>query len=89
MQGSEKQVAWANEIKAVYVAALDALLATPRTAEFTPAQQELFAKLERIPEIDDAKWWIDNRSYLQPKSAQSLANATAANLFRGDFSLPE
>lgn len=89
MTGSEKQIEWANKIKATYDAALADLNAQPKPANQTNVQRALFAKLDAISLVEDAGWWIDNRAYLTPKNWIDLARGTAVNLHRGDFRLPE
>lgn len=60
LTGSEKQIAWANDIRAKVFAEWDA-----RVAEFgapdpsIPAQAKVIAAYEQLLAESSAKWWID------------------------------
>lgn len=66
MKGSEKQVAWAESIKAEaqgYLKGLcsDAAQAFDQMGATARDQQLVLSMYEVVDAIDDAKWWIDNR----------------------------
>lgn len=60
MIGSEKQIAWAEKIKAQKLTELDALIAKSTTA-LDDAPQEVKDAISALRNIDDARYWIDNR----------------------------
>ena len=53
MKGTEKQVAWANEIKANIMQAIDAMANTAMKEQFAAFRAWVDGK-------DSAAWWIDN-----------------------------
>ncbi len=53
MKGTEKQIAWAKEIKTSVIAALDAMSNTAMQDQFKTFSAWLDSK-------DSAAWWIDN-----------------------------
>lgn len=53
MKGTVKQIAWAEEIKAKIMTALDAMADTPMKAQFDDFRAWIEAK-------DSAAWWIDS-----------------------------
>jgi hypothetical protein len=73
LRGSEKQIQWAEKIRAKWVEEghekieknlIDAIIPVTK-----PEYQEKVAEIvENIKNIDSAKWWIDNRSYLEVHS---------------------
>lgn len=70
LQGTEKQVAWAEKIRAEQINSLEFSLkefkANVETAKFKEAPMQIISKielsLEEIKTKDSAKWWIDNRN---------------------------
>lgn len=87
LTGSEKQVAWANSIRAKRIEGfkkyikfdllenLDAIMATvpEDKKELTLVKaNELIANLDRILGHTEAKWWIDTQTKI---SLEQLANA--------------
>ena len=52
MKGTEKQIAWANDVKARIMSALDAMSNTDRKAEFD-------ALIAWLNGRDSAAWWIE------------------------------
>lgn len=53
MKGTEKQIAWANEIKTNVMAALDAMANTARKEQFADFRAWIDSK-------DNASWWINS-----------------------------
>lgn len=68
MKGTDKQIKWANDIKAKIMAAFDAMSGTDRKAEYKALTEWLDGK-------DAAAWWIEkwqlngNREILFLRSA--------------------
>lgn len=66
MRGTEKQVAWAEDLKAKYANDVDALIAKLSAAAAPTEAQEkgrevAIAALEVSLDNDNARWWIDNK----------------------------
>lgn len=68
MNGSEKQIAWATEIRAAAVAYLRSVQAR-MAAEHRPQVDRLVAALESVT---DARWLIDQRGNLRGGMAMAL-----------------
>lgn len=73
MKGTEKQIAWANDIRNNIIATCDCNITRFRdtipedSATFIAIKDrcvEVLAKLEKLPQADEAKFWIDNRDRL-------------------------
>jgi hypothetical protein len=64
LTGSEKQVAWAGELKARMLAELDAYRADLIRREFDgPILRRLDLLREHVAAQTDAKWFIDRRTF--------------------------
>ena len=62
LQGTEKQVAWAEQIRAQAIQAVDALLAQQGEAQREdPRWARLEAAVAALRQQAAAAWWIDNR----------------------------
>jgi hypothetical protein len=92
MKGTEKQVAWAKDIREQFnqnTLGADNLGGTEEIRaknladmkEMAPKSAEMFL---RIMSVDDAKWWIENRDYLKNFTPRKLLKMEA----RGQFSMP-
>lgn len=63
LQGSEKQVAWAEQIRAQAIQAVDALLAQQGDAQREdPRWAKLEAAVAALRGQAQAAWWIDHRA---------------------------
>jgi hypothetical protein len=60
LQGSEKQVAWAETIRMKAIAEAEAAIA--RTATTPERQEQVAPLLAKLKAQDQARWWIDSRS---------------------------
>ncbi|MBS3990112.1 MAG: hypothetical protein KGZ44_09225 [Dethiobacter sp.] len=69
LKGSEKQVAWAEEIRGSFMAQAEKILNAGRGLEL----------LNHIRNIDSAKWWIDNRD--KAKTVRGLLDMVARQIF--------
>ena len=76
LAGSEKQVAWANTIRAGFLPELEKEVlrfsgVIPPGEEQAEAKKKLMGGLgrflEKCQEETSAKWWIDNREELKPR----------------------
>lgn len=69
MKGTEKQVKWAEDIKAHWTDAAEKVLASLVLPLAKPeAAGEVADTIANIKTIDDASWWIDNRRLLEVNS---------------------
>jgi len=72
LQGSPKQITWAETIRAKILAEIDAVL-----GKVNPAHKALLdVTLAHLRSQDQAKYWIDNRGYSGP----SLLDATGRKI---------
>lgn len=62
LQGSEKQIAWAEKIRADQLRVLNDSTERRLTRDEEDKRELVFALVDRIHRIESAKWWIDNRS---------------------------
>jgi len=72
-EGSEKQIAWAQDIRALFVK----IWAIEKDRNFGPYEDEkdLMEKAgQKIFAITDAKWWIDTRNSSVALMAQKVLN---------------
>lgn len=56
LKGSDKQIAWAQQIRAAKLAAIPAV-----NADGSPIGERAAAAIAALKARSDAKWWIDNR----------------------------
>lgn len=73
LKGSEKQIAWAEDIRSKWVndggEAIEQHLINAVIPATKPEYHEKLIEVVRnIKTISDAKWWIDNRANLQVHS---------------------
>ena len=61
LSGSEKQIAWAETIRAAAIAATSTLLRETEARTGTPPPAEVTAAYERLTRQSAATWWIDRR----------------------------
>lgn len=59
MTGTDKQIAWASDIRRRIMVGYDSLMAQTQTA---PRGNEVKVCLQAIREIKDSRWWIDNKN---------------------------
>lgn len=72
MKGSEKQIAWAQQIRAEFLTEMNAMLdwakSDPQALRDMEIGQDAVANAETIirgiEAVDQAPWWIDNRDRL-------------------------
>jgi len=91
LKGSEKQIAWATEIRANYTKQLTALkdmMAAAKADMSDPRRAGMIAKLDAVAAVTSAAWWIDNRHYLKVGCPQDLANGTLRCILDGDVKMP-
>lgn len=65
LTGSDKQVAWANQIRGKFLAELDGIKAQAAAAGQdwdSPVAAETRALVDKVLAHTDSSWWIDNRS---------------------------
>lgn len=81
MNGTEKQIKWASEIKAEKMNDLKVKCENMiKTNQSAPADQiekiknQLESGLKAMSENEDSKFWIDNRSEVSGKIAKMLLN---------------
>jgi len=73
LKGSEKQIAWAEEIRGKWVNEGHEIIEQNLIDAVIPAtmpeyRDKIIEAVRNIKTISDAKWWIDNRAYLQVHS---------------------
>ena len=84
MNGSEKQIKWANDIKAAFMAQLPLILESPMLNDKGKEMVTgLFAKADAI---EDATWWIANdylaiKDFDAKKSGEWLFRQLHAKIF--------
>lgn len=66
LQGTEKQVAWAEKIRQTRFPQLIPWLESMKATGATRLHEKFAPALEKLRKQDSAKWWIDNRD-LNPK----------------------
>ena len=80
LKGSEKQVAWAESIRAEKLADRETVAAWIAEKAPDADQRALGEKaLKHIVDVASESWWIDNRSY----ELMSIFRATAKKMFEG------
>jgi hypothetical protein len=72
MIGSEKQIAWAQTIKVAAIANINSgvLPGAVKGWKHLPPVASVQKVLDWLPKVESARWWIDNRKYLQAKNAK-------------------
>ena len=90
MTGSEKQIAWAEDIKtapiktctanAARFEAIDAMISA-RYIKIRSKYEIVIAQLEKKPGADKASWWIENRSKLP--SVDKIYEMVSTMVFNG------
>lgn len=67
--GSEKQIAWADKIKAGKISDLFSLLSQPGMAQ---KEKEILEYCDAMNAIAEAKYWIDNREKTWKEIAKEI-----------------
>lgn len=86
MQGTAKQIAWAEDIKKTYLTNIDELAAKVRTSNWPAEVCGIFGKIlegkrQQAETILDATAWIDNREvYTSQKALQRSVEAAANDM---------
>ena len=63
LQGSEKQIAWAEKIRHATIENLfTGLFRNPKGAPESFSQAREVALIEALPKLDSATWWIESRT---------------------------
>ena len=90
MTGTEKQIAWAEDIKTAPIENCTANAArysevdkriSERYLKIREKYEVVIAQLEKKPETEKASWWIDNRSKLP--SVSKIFNMVSTMVFNG------
>lgn len=68
MKGSEKQVAWAEEIKKGFSGKEQNLINAVQSKTRPEFAAKVAEAVSKISTIEDASWWIDNRAVLEMHS---------------------
>jgi hypothetical protein len=70
LTGSEKQVAWATDLRGKYVSQAIEHMRRELRGDMTPEQTSQFVAI--VSRATDAKWWIENRSLGLMDTARAL-----------------
>lgn len=81
LEGSDKQIAWANTIRETAYRCLDMLQGFAKTED---AVKMMAGWKQRMDAETSAKWWIDNR-YNLPQDPNQDAARVAVSMFRQLF----
>lgn len=80
LNGSEKQVAWANSIRESVYKCLDTVESLANGSNTEQARIMVDGWREKMDSINSAKWWIDNR-YSLPTDSHPDAAKTIIKMF--------
>lgn len=72
MKGSEKQVAWAEEIKKGFSGKEENLIKAVQSKTRPEFAEKVAEAVGKISTIEDASWWIDNRTALEMHSGNYI-----------------